>query len=337
MPDVLKDIAVIIPAHQAAHTLAEVVSAALSSGISANHVIVVDDGSTDATGRIAASHDVVVLRNEAPEGPALARNKGAQAARAEILVFIDSDVVVHPGAIAQLVSHLYQGRFTAAIGSYDDKPRNITLVSRYRNLLHHHVHQTAGSEVPTFWTGFGAVRRTAFLEIGGFDPAWQNIEDVELGLRLTTYGHRIRLDREALCKHMKEWTIPSMFRTDLWGRAVPWTRLLAAERMPAAALNGGLPHRLSALGIAVAAAAVPATLLWSPAIALAVLGLASFAVLNAGLWQCLGRAGGLKLILVGAVCHAIHYLAGSLGYLYAYANPMAPRIQANSSVVTEKS
>ena len=43
-------------------------------------------------------------------------------------------------------------------GSYDDTPTDRGFVSRYKNLLHHYVHQTARREASTFWTGLGAVR-----------------------------------------------------------------------------------------------------------------------------------------------------------------------------------
>ena len=49
----------------------------------------------------------------------------------------------------------------AVFGSYDDEPGAPNLVSQYRNLLHHFVHQTGRTEASTFWTGCGAVRRDA--------------------------------------------------------------------------------------------------------------------------------------------------------------------------------
>ena len=57
----------------------------------------------------------------------------------------------------------------AVLGSYDDRPPASGLVARYRNLLHHFVHQRSRREATTFWTGLGAVRRDAFAALGGFD------------------------------------------------------------------------------------------------------------------------------------------------------------------------
>ena len=59
------------------------------------------------------------------------------------------------------------------------------MVSQYRNLLHHFVHQHGHAEASTFWAGCGAIRRAAFDAVGGFDAARfprPSIEDIELGL-----------------------------------------------------------------------------------------------------------------------------------------------------------
>ena len=58
---------------------------------------------------------------------------------------------------------------TAVMGSYDDTPSEPGLVSQYRNLLHHFVHQVGREKASTFWAGCGAVRRGAF-QLGPASP-----------------------------------------------------------------------------------------------------------------------------------------------------------------------
>ncbi|MFO0006365.1 MAG: glycosyltransferase family 2 protein, partial [bacterium] len=84
----------------------------------------------------------------------------------------------------------------AVFGSYDDAPAAPGVVSRFRNLLHHHTHHSHGGLTSTFWAGCGAMRRDRFLALGGFDTVYgqPSIEDVELGLRLWRQGGRILLD-----------------------------------------------------------------------------------------------------------------------------------------------
>src|SRR5262249_39714878 len=113
------------------------------------------------------------------------------------------------------------------------------LVSQYRNLLHHYVHQHGCTTASTFWGACGAIRRSVFLEVGGFDEERfpRCIEDIELGYRLRAAGHRIRLDKRLQCTHLKKWTLRSMIRTDVMCRAVPWTRLILETRSAPDDLN----------------------------------------------------------------------------------------------------
>ena len=149
-------------------------------------------------------------------GPAAARNTGAQAASAPLVFFLDADVAVHPDTFGRAVARFEADPGLAALfGSYDDCPAAPGLVSQFRNLLHHYVHQQ-GSFVDdarparTFWTGCGAIRRQVFLDLGGFDPQLYRrpaIEDIELGYRLTRAGCRIDLARDIQATHLKRWTL----------------------------------------------------------------------------------------------------------------------------------
>lgn len=309
-------LAVVVPAHQAAGEIGACLAAILAAGFRPAEVLVVDDGSRDGTGELARRAGVRVIRHETPQRPARARNAGVAATQSEIVVFVDADVVIHPGARARIAAFFRDHpAHVALFGSYDDDPAAPRPVSRYRNLLHHYVHQHADPEAGTFWTGFGAVRRAAFEAAGGLDPAWENIEDVELGLRLRAAGGRIRLDRTLLARHLKDWTFRGMLRTDWKGRAVPWTRLLAGRRTRPGDLNLSRAHQASAALVALAVlgfAAAPAMpgLLWLPPAALA-----GFVAVNARFLRFLARRGGPGFALAAVPWHMAHYAAALLGYL----------------------
>ena len=155
--------------------------------------------------------------------------------RSRLIFFLDADVAVHPETLGRALARFERDpALTALFGSYDDQPGRAGLVSQYRNLLHHFVHQQGDFRdgirpAHTFWTGCGMIRRDVFLEFGGFDPRLYPrpaIEDIELGYRLTRAGHRIVLARDVLATHMKRWTLPEMVRTDIFRRGVPWMLLI---------------------------------------------------------------------------------------------------------------
>ncbi len=229
-------LSVIVPAHQGAGVLRRSLEAVLASDLPREswELIVVDDASTDATSQTAAQlANVVVSLPGRPRGPAYARNRGAEVSRGTVLVFVDADVCVHPSTLRQFAAlFAADAGLGAAFGSYDDRPGAAGLVSQFRNLMHHHVHQQNPGEAETFWAGCGAVRHAVFRSIGMFDEwhyARPQIEDIELGRRMRRHGHRILLCPDIQCTHLKRWTLRGMVETDFRHRGVPWTRLILHE------------------------------------------------------------------------------------------------------------
>lgn len=309
-----QELSVIVPAFRAENTIQSCLSALFDAGFRPEDVTVIDDGSPDRTGEIARAAGVHVISNPEPTRPARARNKGAAQAEGDILVFVDADVIVHSVLRSKVEQNFQDPSLTAVIGSYDDAPTAPSVVSRYRNILHHVTHQDAAGDIDTFWSGIGAVRRESFEAAGGFDPQWEDIEDVELGLRMTANGGRIRLDPTMLGTHLKDWTVRGMFRTDLYGRAVPWTRLLRSGRMPVGTLNTSGRHRVSAGAVALAVLAIPTMLFTSMAAWLFLVSALVFLLANLSLMKRLAGAGGVAFALSSLPYHALHYLAGILGY-----------------------
>jgi cellulose synthase/poly-beta-1,6-N-acetylglucosamine synthase-like glycosyltransferase len=119
---------------------------------------------------------------------------------------------------------------------------------QYHN-LHHWVHQTGNTEAFTFWTGCGAIRREALLQVGGFSESYArpSIEDIELGARLRAAGFRIRLEKTMLGQHLKCWRFWNMLKTDIFQRGVPWMRLVLREGHASSDLNLNLSSRIATL------------------------------------------------------------------------------------------
>lgn len=196
-------------------------------------LVVVDDGSLDATARVAAGlADVLVRLPGPPHGPAYARNRGVESSLGDILVFVDADVCLHRDAL-QRIAQVFAARpeLGAVFGSYDAEPPAPGLVSQYRNLRHHFVHQREAGSAETFWAALGAMRRGVFARAGRFDE-WHfprpQIEDIELGWRVRALDVPILLDPAIQGTHLKRWTLRGVIRADLQNRGIPWVRLQLA-------------------------------------------------------------------------------------------------------------
>ncbi len=245
--------AVIIPVCNGGDNFRASLAAVAAAVSPQDEIIVVADGDGDGSWRCAEEMGAQVVHLPASGGPGRARNAGAEIAKSDFLFFVDADVTISPDAIGRIRSTFEADPDLAAlIGSYDEAPHELNFHSQYKNLFHHFVHQNGSAEASTFWGACGAIRRDVFLEVGGFDKSYERpcIEDIELGYRLRVMSHKIRLLPDLQVKHLKRWNAPSLIKTDMMDRAVPWTELIwdhFIRRKPRVLndLNLGLSYRLS--------------------------------------------------------------------------------------------
>ncbi|MGE0126738.1 MAG: glycosyltransferase family 2 protein [Blastocatellales bacterium] len=259
-------LSVIVPVYNSTAYLKQCLFALAESQYDDFEVLVVDDGSTEPIEPLVASFGFKYLRIDGPGGPARARNRGAAQVNGHYLVFVDADVCVHPDALARFAAvFASDAQAAAVIGSYDDSPAEQNFLSQYKNLFHHYVHHQSDGDVPTFWSGCGAMRRELFLAFGGFDekryrrPA---IEDIELGAWMSAAGHRIVLDSRIKGKHLKRWTLWGLLKTDIFDRGVPWTRLMLRSGAMANTLNVKPAQRLSVALVGLTGLTMLAALWW---------------------------------------------------------------------------
>jgi glycosyltransferase involved in cell wall biosynthesis len=315
-------LSIIIPALNSSVYLPECLSALKDSCPAQSEIIVVDDASGDDSVSIASQMGVRVLQLFQNSGPAAARNHGAHHAHGDVLFFVDADVVVAEDATAKVLRQFdQQPELAALFGSYDARPREKGLVSQYRNLLHHFVHQNGNPEASTFWAGCGAIRRSVFEKFGGFDEKnfrRPSIEDIELGCRLRQAGYRILLDKTLQGTHLKRWDFCSLLRTDVTSRAIPWSRLILETRKTPDDLNLKWGQRVSfgltalALAFAVLSPMAPRLLVLCGAALLTVL------FLNRKLYAFFLRQKGLLFTARCVPLHLLYFVYSGLSYLYVW-------------------
>ena len=269
---------------------------------------------------------VSIVATGVRSGPAVARNLAAKSARGSSLFFVDADVLLAHGALERAHAALKADPGLAGVfGTYDDAPTDPGVVSRFKNLLHHHTHSTHPGPVGTFWAGCGAIRRGIFDSVGGFLSSYgcPSVEDIELGMRATAAGHRIEIDPRLQCTHLKRWTLSSMVVTDIVHRAVPWSRLLLSAGSIPSTLNLDWKGRASGL-CATAAAVTLAAGPFMPVALIAAAVLAAMAVvLNAPFFRLCARKGGLAFACVCVPLHLL-YLVYSTVTFAAVAFAMRP-------------
>jgi glycosyltransferase involved in cell wall biosynthesis len=151
-------------------------------------IIVVDNNSSDHTGELARARgaNVVVQRRQ---GIAWARQAGFESAGGEIVASTDADSTPPANWLARLVAGL--NKDTRALGVYG--PLRVLDGARWEDLAQCYLIGAimwlgAAIKRPTFCGPNFAVRRAAWLRVGGFDTDWSSAEDVNLSLKLARIG-----------------------------------------------------------------------------------------------------------------------------------------------------
>ena len=157
----LADTSVIIPALNEEGAIAEVV-ARLQSGGTWHEIIVVDDGSTDATGERACAAGAIVVRHPYNKGNGAAVKSGIRKATGDVVLIVDGDGQHRPADAARLVSGI--GEYELVVGARSAATQ-ATLMRRFGNhLLNRLASYLTERNIPDLTSGFRAARRDCLLE-----------------------------------------------------------------------------------------------------------------------------------------------------------------------------
>lgn len=196
---------VVVPAHQAENVIGRCVRALNEQSIDRNQyeVIIVDDGSTDATvarARAAGADTVLTVEHN---GPAAARNIGIDHAAGDIVLFTDADCEVSFTWIERITAPFQNPETMGAKGTYRTCQRSV--VARLVQLEYEFRYERMAKldSIDFIDTYAAAYRRELLMESGGFDPTYPipSAEDVDLSFRLAGAGHRFVFVPEAQVWH----------------------------------------------------------------------------------------------------------------------------------------
>jgi GT2 family glycosyltransferase len=314
-PILPRDVSVVVPVYRAGEALRACLEHLAAAAPPPGEVIVVGDGEGDGGWRVAGEFGVRVIELPHRVGAAAARNAAGRAAAGKVLMFVDADVAVRPDAVAEVVAALNEhAEWSAVFGSYDDEPGPANFVAQYKGLLNHYVHQHAREEGSTFWTALGAVRKPVFVQLGGFDTG-ERLEDVEFGYRLRAAGHRVGVRKTLLAKHLKRWTAASLLRSDVFDRALPWTRLMLRHRRAERDLNLDAASRLSVVCVFTLVVALALAWRWPlPCGAAGLVAATGLLWLNRGFYAFVLRKRGVAFLAGAVAWHWLYYLYGGVAF-----------------------
>lgn len=314
-------VSIIIPFHRNLQHLNLSVTAARQSMPEAE-ILIAADGAMDDCHPLAAEQRALVIDVEGPSGPATARNRAAARATGDLLIFVDADVVVAADALPRL-SGLFdaQPALAGAFGAYDLAPPEPNFMSQFKNLSHARIHEVGAGGASTFWAGLGAMRASVFRSVGGFDERFHrpSVEDIDLGYRVSTQGHRLLLDPAIRGRHLKRWTLGSSIVTEVTARGIPWVQLLRRYAPRSNELNLSAALRASVVVAYVLLLATIGTWFspWSAGVAVAAV--IALIALNFDYYRWFARQRGLLFAVRVVPAHAIHHLCNGLSFVLGVA------------------
>ncbi len=332
---VSKTVSIIVPVRNGEATMQRCLEALFASTVQPLEVLIINDGCTDRTVEIAKRFPTRVIDAPPPCGVAAARNLGAEHAAGSILFFTDADVIVEPGAIAAAEEALQEGggeNLDVAVGlqSAVCEYRNGTSV--YKNLWLRWTYRQRAGRFSVLYSSAVAIRKSAFEKVAGFDTHYQrpNIEDSELGKRLSEAGYRLDLVPNLEFLHVKRYNLASMLQTD-FDRTVGMIKVQLRDRFQRArrenytsiptsfllsCLAPWLMLALSIVGASCSIAGWPRLIAAVPLIVL---------LLNMDWLQYIAKHEGLYLALKGAVLLHLDIAVVNLGIFWGLLEYLAGR------------
>lgn len=177
-----------------------------------DEIIVVDNGSTDNTVKIAEGYPGVKVLQHPKVTISALRNRGSENARGDLFAFIDCDCMVCPGW-RNAVERVMKNSSIHATGSVYDIPEKSTWVERAW-LSERFM---PNKKINYLGSGNMAVRREVFNEVHGFDETLKTDEDSDIGARINQRGYTMYHESAVRVIHLgNAKTLADHFRRKLW-------------------------------------------------------------------------------------------------------------------------
>lgn len=178
-------------------------------------VIIVDDGSTDASIKYLNNQKLKVLINEKNKGFAYSCNRGVKESKGEIIILLNNDVIPKKGFLEPLIRHFADKKvFAVGCKELNGEERGRGVGKFQKGFL---IHKRADNQYKnnTLWVsgGSGAFRKDLFIKLGGFDEIYKPFywEDIDLSYRGLKASFKVLFEPKSIVYHHHESTIGKLF------------------------------------------------------------------------------------------------------------------------------
>ena len=197
-------LSIIIPSYNSIKTIDKCLSSIFNSRYNNYEVIVVSDNSNDNSDNIIKKYPCKLIKLNKNVGAAAARNIGAKKAKGNILVFLDSDVIIKNNALKIINNNFKNNNINLIQGIYSHTPNYKNFTTQF--LQSHTCYYLFTNNLKftqSLCTCFLSIRKKLFLEVNGFDENFysSNSEDEDLGYRLIEKGYVIPIERRLNAIH----------------------------------------------------------------------------------------------------------------------------------------
>lgn len=196
-------VSVIIPAYNAEATIGQCLEGILKQSYRVSEIIVIDDGSTDNTTKIAQNYKCRVVRSNRNIGVAGARNLGLKEAKSDYLYFIDSDCVPFEDCIKKLMNIFCISDKIGIVGGKCITPDDRNLVNLAYDVAERHkdLSNQNGKYVPYLPGSNLCIKRKVTEEVGLFNERLLSHEDFDYSFRANEKGFKVFFHPKATTHH----------------------------------------------------------------------------------------------------------------------------------------
>lgn len=205
-------ISIIVPAYNSEATLNSCLEAIKNSNSKNLELIVINDGSNDQTAQIANNYTDKVIIHDKNHGRTYARNSGISQAKGDILVFIDSDVVISENSLSKIVDYFYMHpQVDALTGLLSKEHPNRNFFSQYKNLYMNYTFKKLPDEVYFLYGSINAIRKKSLVS---YEHDIKIADDINLGQKLASQNKTIAFLKDLEVVHLKRYSFFSWVHND---------------------------------------------------------------------------------------------------------------------------